>query len=141
MRAGSNLGEAGAAAVPAMFQWGGFLQQSGYTTGQLIGGNIQFARMVYYNKLVRQTFLEGVYAGFSLEAGRVGDPLVPGTLAGLLKSGAAFLGLDSPAIGPLYPRLWPRGRRQLCLLPVPGQAARDYLEDTRRTLRANPTKM
>ena len=100
MRAGSNLG--GPALPPyAMFQWGGFLQQSGYSTGQLIGGNIQFARMVYYNKLVRQTFLEGVYAGFSLEVGRVGDPLVPGNPTGVLKSGAAFLGLDSP-IGPFY---------------------------------------
>jgi NTE family protein len=100
VRAGSNLG--GPALPPyAMFQWGGFLQQSGYSTGQLIGGNIQFARMVYYNKLVRQTFLEGVYAGFSLEVGRVGDPLVPGNPTGVLKSGAAFLGLDSP-IGPFY---------------------------------------
>ena len=100
VRAGSNLG--GPALPPyAMFQWGGFLQQSGYSTGQLIGGNIQFARLVYYNKLVRQTFLEGVYAGFSLEAGRVGAPLVPGNPTGLLKSGAAFLGLDSP-IGPFY---------------------------------------
>lgn len=100
LRAGSNLG---GPALPRydMFQWGGFLQQSGYTTGQLIGGNIQFARMVYYNKLVRQTFLEGVYAGFSLEAGRVGAPLVPGNPTGLLKSASAFLGLDSP-IGPLY---------------------------------------
>jgi NTE family protein len=84
-----------------LFQWGGFLQQSGYSTGQLLGGNLQFARLVYYNKLVRQTLLEGVYAGFSLEAGRVGDPLVPGSPTGLLKSGSVFLALDSP-VGPFY---------------------------------------
>ncbi|MDQ0143069.1 patatin-like phospholipase family protein [Cupriavidus necator] len=84
-----------------LFQWGGFLQQSGYATGQLMGGNLQFARLVYYNKLARQTLLQGVYAGFSLEAGRVGDPLVPGSPTGLLKSGSVFLALDSP-LGPLY---------------------------------------
>ncbi|RAS04147.1 patatin-like phospholipase family protein [Cupriavidus alkaliphilus] len=84
-----------------LFQWGGFLQQSGYATGQLMGGNLQFARLVYYNKLARQTLLQGVYAGFSLEAGRVGNPLVPGSPTGLLKSGSLFLALDSP-LGPLY---------------------------------------
>jgi len=84
-----------------LFQWGGFLQQSGYSTGQLIGGNLQFARLVYYNKLIHQTFFDGAYAGFSLEAGRVGAPLVPGSPTGLLKSAAAFFGIDSP-IGPFY---------------------------------------
>jgi len=100
VRAGSNLG---GPALPNydLFQWGGFLQQSGYSTGQLIGGNLQFARMVYYNKLIHQTFFDGAYAGFSLEAGRVGAPLVPGSPTGLLKSVAAFFGIDSP-IGPLY---------------------------------------
>ncbi|WP_432261474.1 patatin-like phospholipase family protein [Cupriavidus sp. TMH.W2] len=99
-RVGGNLG---GKELPRydLFQWGGFLQQSGYSTGQLLGGNMQFARLVYYNKLVRQTLLQGVYAGFSLEAGRVGDPLVPGSPTGLLKSGSLFLALDSP-LGPLY---------------------------------------
>lgn len=100
LRAGSNLG---GPALPAydLFQWGGFLQQSGYSTGQLIGGNIQYARLVYYNKLAKQTILEGVYAGASAEIGRVGAPLVPGSPTGVLKSGSLFLGVDSP-IGPLY---------------------------------------
>ncbi|CAN7698604.1 patatin-like phospholipase family protein [Cupriavidus necator] len=99
-KVGSNLG---GKPLPRydLFQWGGFLQQSGYATGQLLGGNLQFARLVYYNKLARQTLLQGVYAGFSLEAGRMGDPLVPGSPTGLLKSGSVFLALDSP-LGPLY---------------------------------------
>lgn len=99
-KAGGNLG---GQPLPRydLFQWGGFLQQSGYATGQLLGGNLQFARLVYLNKLVNQPLLEGVYAGFSLEAGRVGDPLVAGNPTGLLKSASAFLALDSP-IGPLY---------------------------------------
>lgn len=99
-KAGTNIG---GDPLPRydLFQWGGFLQQSGYSTGQLLGGNLQFVRMVYYNKLVQQRLLEGVYAGFSLEAGRVGAPLVPGGPTGLLKSGSLFLALDSP-LGPFY---------------------------------------
>jgi NTE family protein len=99
-KVGSNIG---GKPLPRydLFQWGGFLQQSGYATGQLLGGNLQFARLVYYNKLAHQTLLQGVYAGFSLEAGRVGAPLVPGSPTGLLKSGSLFLALDSP-LGPLY---------------------------------------
>lgn len=100
IRAGSNIGGPGLPRYD-LFQWGGFLQQSGYSTGQLIGGNIQFARLVYYNKLVKQTLLEGVYAGASAEIGRVGAPLVAGSPTGALKSGSLFLGVDSP-IGPLY---------------------------------------
>nr|WP_235844903.1 patatin-like phospholipase family protein [Cupriavidus agavae] len=100
VRAGSNLG---GPALPDydLFQWGGFLQQSGFNTGQLIGGNVQFGRLVYYNKVVHHTFLDGVYVGGSLEAGRVGAPLVAGSPTGLLKSASVFLGVDSP-IGPLY---------------------------------------
>ncbi|MCP3020230.1 patatin-like phospholipase family protein [Cupriavidus basilensis] len=99
-KAGTNIG---GDPLPRydLFQWGGFLQQSGYSTGQLLGGNLQFVRMVYYNKLVQQRLLEGVYAGFSLEAGRMGAPLVTGGPTGLLKSGSLFLALDSP-LGPFY---------------------------------------
>lgn len=96
-------GRSGASALPRydLFQWGGFLQQSGYRTGALLGESIRFARVVYYQKLVRQSLLEGLYAGLSLEAGKVGQPLVPGGPTGLLKSAAAFLAFDTP-LGPLY---------------------------------------
>jgi len=99
-KAGSNIG---GNPLPRydLFQWGGFLQQSGFATGQLLGGNLQFGRIVYYNKLARQSLFEGVYAGMSLEAGRVGAPLVPGNPTGLLKSASVFLALDSP-VGPVY---------------------------------------
>jgi NTE family protein len=83
------------------FQWGGLLQQSGYRTGALLGESLAFGRLVYYHKLARWSLLEGMYGGFSLEAGRVGKPLVPGGPEGLLKSGSLFLGVDSP-VGPLY---------------------------------------
>lgn len=83
-----------------LFQWGGFLQQSGLPTGALYGGTIAFGRLVYYNRLLQLPFLEGVYVGGSLEVGRVGDAFVPGS-PGTLSSGSLFLGLDSP-IGPVY---------------------------------------
>ncbi len=83
------------------FQWGGFLQQSGYAPGQLLGGDLLFGRVVYYHRVRRGTLLEGMYAGVSLEVGRVDDPLVAGNPSGTLKSGSLFLAADSP-LGPAY---------------------------------------
>jgi NTE family protein len=83
------------------FQWGGFLQQSGYATGQLLGENLQYGRLMYYHRIMRGTLLEGAYGGLSLEAGRIGNPLVPGNSEDWLKSASIFVGSDSP-LGPLY---------------------------------------
>ena len=83
------------------FQWGGFLQQSGYATGQLLGESLQYGRLMYYQRIMRGTLLEGAYGGFSLEAGRIGNPLVPGNSDDWLKSASIFVGTDSP-LGPLY---------------------------------------
>ena len=96
-------GRIGSDPLPAydQFNWGGFLQQSGYRTGALLGQSIAFGRLVYYNRLARFTLVPGIYAGFSLEAGRVGTPLIPGNQTGTQLSAAAFLGLDSP-LGPVY---------------------------------------
>jgi NTE family protein len=83
------------------FQWGGFLQQSGYRTGQLYGETLSFGRLMYYHRIMRGSLLEGAYGGFSLEGGKVGDPLVPGSPDGLLKSASVFVSVDSP-VGPVY---------------------------------------
>lgn len=83
------------------FQWGGFLQQSGYATGQLIGQELSFGRLMYYRRIFRGGLLEGAYAGLSLEVGKVGTPLVPGSPTGTLRSMSAFVGSDTP-IGPAY---------------------------------------
>nr|WP_283254243.1 patatin-like phospholipase family protein [Ramlibacter paludis] len=83
------------------FQWGGMLQQSGYPTGALIGEDLRFARLVYYNRVARWQLLEGIYVGGSLEVGRMGRPLVPGNQQGTLYSGSLLFGVDTP-IGPLY---------------------------------------
>jgi NTE family protein len=83
------------------FQWGGFLQQSGYRTGQLYGETLSFGRLMYYHRILRGSLLEGAYGGFSLEGGKVGNPLMPGSPTGLLKSASAFIAVDSP-VGPAY---------------------------------------
>jgi NTE family protein len=84
-----------------LFQWGGFMQQSGYATGQLVGEDLKFARLIYYHRILRGSLLEGVYGGLSLEVGEVGAPLVPGSPEGVLESACIFLAADSP-IGPVY---------------------------------------
>ena len=96
-------GRIGSSPIPIYdtFQWGGFLRQSGYPIGALLGGSLAFGRVVYYYRLLRQDLLEGLHVGASLEAGRVGAPVVPTQDTGLIKSASIFLGADSP-IGPLY---------------------------------------
>lgn len=83
------------------FQWGGFLQQSGYATGQLVGETLRYGRVMYYLRILRGSIFEGAYAGISLEIGKVGDPLVPGNPDGVLRSAAIFFAADSP-LGPAY---------------------------------------
>ena len=83
--------------------WGGFLQQSGFATGQLLNERFAFGRLVYIYKLRDLPLLEGLYAGVSAEVGDYGKPalFLAGNPSGTLYSGAAFLALDSP-IGPVY---------------------------------------
>ncbi len=87
--------------VQFMEPWGGFLQQSGYKTGQLLNERFSFARLGYNYKLWNVPLLEGMYAGVSAEVGDYGRPLVPGNPSGMLYSGSVFLALDSP-VGPIY---------------------------------------
>jgi NTE family protein len=82
-------------------QWGGFLQQSGYATGQLVGASLQFGQMMYYRRIVRGGLFDGAYGGLSLEVGNYTKPLVPGNASGVLKSMALFVTSDSP-LGPAY---------------------------------------
>jgi NTE family protein len=84
-----------------VYQWGGFLHQSGYRIGSLNGQSLQFARAIYEYKLAPLPFLNGFYAGLSLEAGRLGRPIVAGNPTGTMKSASLFFLLDSP-VGPLY---------------------------------------
>jgi len=81
--------------------WGGFLQQSGFQTGQLLNERYLYGRLVYNYRLLTVPLFEGLYAGVSAEVGDYGRPLVAGNPTGTLYSGAAFLALDSP-LGPMY---------------------------------------
>lgn len=83
------------------FQWGGFMQLSGYKTGQFYGERLAFARMMYFQRVMQGTLLEGAYGGLSLEAGRVSAPLVPGNDDGMLRAASIFIAADSP-LGPAY---------------------------------------
>ncbi len=83
------------------FQWGGFLQQSGYSTGQLLGEELQFGRVMYYHRILPGSLFEGAYSGVSLEAGRIGNPLVPGNSEDWLRSASIFIATDS-LLGPVY---------------------------------------
>lgn len=96
-------GTAGSSRLPAydLFSLGGFLQLSGYRTGQFYGESLSFGRMVYYRKLTKAVLTEGVYAGASFEAGRVGNPVVPGSPTDVQTAGALFIAADTP-LGPIY---------------------------------------
>ena len=100
LKAGDKIG---GSLLPTYDQFysGGFLNQSGFRSGALTGQSLAFGKAMYYHKLVRQDLLEGLYVGLSLEAGRIGSPLVPGNPTGLQKSGSLFFGMDT-YVGPLY---------------------------------------
>jgi len=83
------------------FSFGGFLRLSGYQTGQFYGESLTFGRLMYYRKVTKAVLTEGVYAGASLEAGRIGGQLVPGNATGMLEAGSLFLAADTP-LGPMY---------------------------------------
>jgi NTE family protein len=96
-------GKIGTNALPAydQFSWGGFLRQSGYATGQLVGATLQYGQLMYYRRIARGGLLDGAYGGMSLELGRVSNPLVPTNDDGWLKSIGLYVGTDS-FIGPMY---------------------------------------
>lgn len=100
---GKGGGKLGSNQLPRydQFQWGGFLQQSGLATGQLVGENLRFARVMYSHRVLKGSLLEGAYGGISLEFGKVGNPLVPGNPDGLIRSVSVFLAADTP-LGPAY---------------------------------------
>jgi NTE family protein len=83
------------------FSYGGFMRMTGYRQGQLRNDSIAYGRLSYMNQLFKLPLLEGVYGGASLEAARLGDPLVPTGIQGNVGSGSLFLAVDTP-LGPAY---------------------------------------
>ncbi|HPO20493.1 MAG TPA: patatin-like phospholipase family protein, partial [Rubrivivax sp.] len=83
------------------FSYGGFMRMTGYREGQLRNDAMTYGRLSYMNQLFKMPLLEGVYAGASLEAARLGDPLIPNGIQGNVASGSLFFALDTP-LGPAY---------------------------------------
>jgi len=81
--------------------FGGFLRMTGYRDGQLRNDAMGYGRLSYVNQLFRMPLLEGVYVGASIEAARLGQPLVPTGIRGNVASGSLFLAVDTP-LGPAY---------------------------------------
>ncbi len=81
--------------------YGGFMRMTGYRDGQLRNDSMSYGRVTYMNQLFKMPLLEGVYAGASIEAARLGDPLVPTGIRGNVASGSLFLAVDTP-LGPAY---------------------------------------
>ena len=100
LRGGDKVGSKPLPAF-AQFQLGGFLNLSGYAAGQFTGEKYQYGRMMYYRRILKGGVLEGAYGGFSLEAGKVGDSLVPGNSEATQKSASVFAAADTP-LGPVY---------------------------------------
>jgi NTE family protein len=99
-RFGGNIG---AKPLPAydQFQYGGFLRQSGYAPGQLVGATLEFEQLMVYRRIARSGLFQGAYGGVSLETGRYGEPLVPGNPTGRVNSLGLFIGIDT-LVGPVY---------------------------------------
>lgn len=82
-------------------QLGGFLRQSGYQSNQFFAESFLFGRFMYYHQLVDYAFMNGLYAGFSLEAGKLKNPVISTNSTDSMYSGSIFVASDTP-IGPIY---------------------------------------
>ena len=81
--------------------FGGFLRMTGYREGQLRNDSMSYGRLTYMNQLFKMPLLEGVYVGASLEAARLGSPLIPTGIQGNVASASLFFAVDTP-LGPAY---------------------------------------
>ena len=85
------------------FSLGGFQQLSGYRPGELQGEAVAFARLAYYRRLaqLQNPFGKTLYAGFSMEAARIGNDAETLWKTPTKNSLGLFVGFDT-LIGPLY---------------------------------------
>lgn len=100
VRAGGNL-RSDSLPDYELFKLGGFLQLSGYKNGQLLGTEMRFGRVVYNYRLSGGGFLDGMYVGASMEAGRIGDLAFGPERDRLRRGRSLYFALDTP-VGPVY---------------------------------------
>ena len=85
------------------FRLGGPLRLSGYRIDEFSGDRYAFARVMYYNRAIPLPDIlgSGVFAGASLEAGKMEARLAGQSSAGTILSGSVFLAASTFA-GPAY---------------------------------------
>lgn len=85
------------------FTLGGPFRLSGFASGQMIGDDMRFGRLMLQRRLLPPSGIMGasVYAGVILEAGKMGVPYTEERLSGWQKSFGAYLGMNT-VVGPLY---------------------------------------
>lgn len=93
----------GGLGIQDLFQLGGFLNLSGYQTGQLAGEYLALGELVYLYRLndASAAFSIPVFAGGSLELGGVWNDEADISLDSLRPAGSLFLGVDT-LLGPFY---------------------------------------
>jgi len=82
---------------------GGLFSLSGYQPGQFLGREVWQGSLAYYQRLLPlpQPFGNGLFAGVSLEAARIYDP-VGSNQATLQRTGSALFVGASTALGPVF---------------------------------------
>ena len=100
-RAGGSLSDDRPLPEYELFTLGGFLQLSGYQTGQLLGREMSFGRLGYSYRLAGPSILDGTYLGASLELGRIGESAFGRNRTSVRRGGSLYFAFDSP-LGPVY---------------------------------------
>ncbi len=100
MRAAKSL-EGGELPVYELFSLGGFLQMSGYRTGELVGQEMSFGRLIYNYRVSAPGLLDGADVGVSYETGRIGDSASGADRTALRHGGSLYFAFDTP-IGPVH---------------------------------------
>ena len=102
---GLRYGRGYGSALPVFdqFSLGGFLQLSGYRPGELLGGQVAFGRLTYYQRMsnLQNPFGKNVYLGLSAEAGRIRNNFRNLSDSETKNSVGLFAGFDT-VLGPIY---------------------------------------
>ncbi len=98
--AGRIDGELG---IQDLFRLGGFLNLSGFQTGEVSGEYIALGQLIYMHRLTDTSaaFTIPVFAGGSLEVGGAWNEVDEISFDSLIPAGSLFLGADTP-LGPAY---------------------------------------
>lgn len=85
------------------FTLGGFLNLSGFATGEISGPHAALARLVYYRRSgeIKRSFDVPLYLGASLEAGNVWQSRSEMSASSALINGSLFMAVDT-FIGPVF---------------------------------------